>query len=321
MAHGKSAGESRAARATTWPPGSAAAEDRPPAAGGLRRPRHCLEVDTAADARLGQRRRHPASTRSSTEPAGQRRPVLRRGGRVSVGCGRRRTGTRPGGADRAATTGVGIDAGVLPACSGPFEQAEQGLDRRRRRPRPGPGGARGLADLHGGTAEARSEGRGKGASSPSGCPSRPGAGRPAEPAASAAEPAARRPPGPDRRGQPRRGGQPATAAGPARARGQARADGPEAVQAGSEFLPDVVLCDIGLPGDRRLRGGRRCGRSRRPTAACSWRSAATASERTSGWAREAGFDRYLVKPVQPDALLELLATYAPREPGEPTSPG
>jgi CheY-like chemotaxis protein len=85
------------------------------------------------------------------------------------------------------------------------------------------------------------------------------------------------------------------------------ADGLEALEIAEEFQPDVVLLDIGMPGidgyetARRLRA--------RP-----WAKSVLLCAQT-GWgqeddkrrARSAGFDRHLVKPVDPEELNRILA--------------
>jgi CheY-like chemotaxis protein len=92
-------------------------------------------------------------------------------------------------------------------------------------------------------------------------------------------------------------------------------DGPGALEAAGEFLPEVVLLDIGMPSmdghevARRLR--------ERP----EFRS--TPIVALTGWGQEsdrrnsqqAGFDRHLVKPVALDVLRELLAGLGPSERG------
>jgi CheY-like chemotaxis protein len=83
--------------------------------------------------------------------------------------------------------------------------------------------------------------------------------------------------------------------------------GPEGVRLAREWPPEVVLCDIGLPG---LDGyGVAAALRRHPATARCRLIAVTAYD--SGEARrrsrEAGFERYLVKPVEPGVLLELLA--------------
>ena len=89
-------------------------------------------------------------------------------------------------------------------------------------------------------------------------------------------------------------------------------DGPEAVQIGGEFKPDVVLMDIGLP---KL-NGYDAAREMRST---PWGEKMTLVAVT-GWGREidmrrsheSGFDRHLTKPVEPDVLEALLSSYSRR---------
>jgi CheY-like chemotaxis protein len=81
--------------------------------------------------------------------------------------------------------------------------------------------------------------------------------------------------------------------------------GPDGVRLAAEWTPDVVLCDIGLPG---LDGYgvattiRQDGLTARLIAVTAYDSDA-ARQRSS----RAGFERHLVKPVDPAQLLELLA--------------
>jgi signal transduction histidine kinase/CheY-like chemotaxis protein len=83
-------------------------------------------------------------------------------------------------------------------------------------------------------------------------------------------------------------------------------DGLEALRVAEEFRPQLVLLDIGMP---KLDGYETARRLReRP-----W-SGSTLLFALTGWgqeedrerARQAGFDRHLVKPVDPDALSQLL---------------
>jgi CheY-like chemotaxis protein len=84
-------------------------------------------------------------------------------------------------------------------------------------------------------------------------------------------------------------------------------DGEAAVAAAQEFRPEVVLCDIGLP---KLNGYEVC----RQIRAEAWAKDAVLIAVT-GWGQDgdrqqtadAGFDQHLVKPVDPDALLRLIA--------------
>jgi DNA-binding response OmpR family regulator len=84
-------------------------------------------------------------------------------------------------------------------------------------------------------------------------------------------------------------------------------DGDTALTTGGRLRPQVILLDIGLPG----KTGYEVAREVRAT---TWGEQAFIVALT-GWGsaedrvrtREAGFDRHLVKPVQPDALLKLIA--------------
>jgi PAS domain S-box-containing protein len=84
-------------------------------------------------------------------------------------------------------------------------------------------------------------------------------------------------------------------------------DGSTAVETALAYDPDVVLLDIGLPGidgyevARRLRARRELAQSL--IIALTGYGQAEDRER----AREAGFDYHLVKPVDPDALRDLLS--------------
>lgn len=84
-------------------------------------------------------------------------------------------------------------------------------------------------------------------------------------------------------------------------------DGDEAVTAAREFQPHVVLCDIGLP---KLNGYEAC----RQIKAQAWDKKMILIAVT-GWGQdndrrktqEAGFDYHMVKPVDPQTLMKLLA--------------
>ena len=87
-------------------------------------------------------------------------------------------------------------------------------------------------------------------------------------------------------------------------------DGEAAVQATAEFKPEVVLLDIGMP---KLNGYEACRRIRALPGGSGLILVAV-----TGWgqpgdrnaSQEAGFDQHLVKPVDPAALADLLATVA-----------
>src|SRR5690606_4591383 len=84
-------------------------------------------------------------------------------------------------------------------------------------------------------------------------------------------------------------------------------DGHMALQTFGDFDPDVVLLDIGMPGmdghevARRLRA-RRDGRRAKLIAVTGW---GQESDRQSSL--RAGFDHHVVKPVNIDDLLKLIA--------------
>jgi CheY-like chemotaxis protein len=83
-------------------------------------------------------------------------------------------------------------------------------------------------------------------------------------------------------------------------------DSEEAVAAAGEFRPAVVLLDIGLP---RLNGYEACRRIREQPwgknmvliAVTGW-----GQEEDRRLSHEAGFDKYMVKPVDPQGLMKLL---------------
>jgi CheY-like chemotaxis protein len=84
-------------------------------------------------------------------------------------------------------------------------------------------------------------------------------------------------------------------------------DGEEGVELAGEFRPDVLLLDIGLP---KLDGRAACRRIREQP----WGKGIVIIAVT-GWGQdedrrlshEAGFDHHIVKPVDPNSLLKLLA--------------
>lgn len=83
-------------------------------------------------------------------------------------------------------------------------------------------------------------------------------------------------------------------------------DGPCALETGLAFQPDVVLLDLGLPGMDGFRLARYF--RERPALRETTLVALTgyADEAHRQLAQEAGFDAYLVKPVEPVTLQSLL---------------
>jgi CheY-like chemotaxis protein len=83
--------------------------------------------------------------------------------------------------------------------------------------------------------------------------------------------------------------------------------GPEGVKAAEKWTPDVVLCDIGLPG---LDGYAVVSRLRQNPATAKARMIAVTgygSEADRRRSEKAGFDQHLIKPVDPEALQQVLA--------------
>ena len=86
-------------------------------------------------------------------------------------------------------------------------------------------------------------------------------------------------------------------------------DGATAVEIADAFVPDFAFLDIGLP---RINGYEVAKRLRASEITCD-----AALVAVTGWgqeddkrrAREAGFDLHMVKPVEPDQILEVLASF------------
>jgi CheY-like chemotaxis protein len=207
-------------------------------------------------------------------------------------------------------TGVGIEPELLPRLFDTFAQASRGLDRS-------PGGlglglvlVRGLVELHGGEVRVASAGPGQGAEFTVTLPASP------EPAAVARSPLA----------------------SATRARKRLRIlvvednldsaeslrmllqmfghevsvayNGTDGVLEAKRWHPDVLLCDIGLPG---LDGYGVVGALRRdPETADTPAIAVTGygAEEDRRRSQQAGFDMHLVKPADPDQLREVLNSLA-----------
>jgi CheY-like chemotaxis protein len=87
--------------------------------------------------------------------------------------------------------------------------------------------------------------------------------------------------------------------------------GPEAVAAAAEFVPDVVLLDIGLPGMDGFEVARRLRAIPALAGAILVAMTGYGSDEDRTTAKEAGFNEYLVKPVD----LDLLQTWLRRVEG------
>jgi PAS domain S-box-containing protein len=201
--------------------------------------------------------------------------------------------------------GIGIDPHVLPTVFDVFAQADRSLDRSRGGLGLGLAIVRGLIELHGGSVTARSEGLGRGTEMI--------VSLPLEQESPVLTPA----------DGPRRG--------PALGRRvlviednhdsaeslrlllevsgyevRLANTGDEGIRTATEWRPDVVICDIGLPEMDGFTVARRL--RQEPSTAGIRLIAVTGYGRGQdvAKARTAGFDEHLVKPAEPEKLLEKL---------------
>lgn len=200
-------------------------------------------------------------------------------------------------------TGRGLEQELLPHVFDLFAQGDQGLDRPDSGLGIGLTLVRQLARMHGGSAEARSPGPGRGSTFIVRLP------RTTPPAESPA----------------------AGSGGMAQARGErvlvvddhadaadalaevlrhrghevrVAGDGPEAVRMADTFQPDAVLVDIGLPGMDGYAVARELRRNGRDCLLIAVTGYGRAEDRRR--AHEAGFDHFLTKPLEIDELSRLL---------------
>ena len=203
---------------------------------------------------------------------------------------------------RVCDNGMGIAPELLPDIFNLFVQATRALDRAHGGLGIGLTLVQRLVKLHGGSVEARSEGLGRGSEFIVRLPTL--AARPAElppPAAPAAPPeASRRILIVDDNEDSTR-----TMAILQRRRGhetRTSFTGPDAVAVAAEFVPEVVLLDIGLPGMDGYEVARRLRAMPALAGAFLVAMSGYGSEEDRAEARAAGFDEYLVKPVDLDLL-------------------
>jgi PAS domain S-box-containing protein len=203
--------------------------------------------------------------------------------------------------------GAGIESDLLPRIFDLFVQGDRSLERTSGGLGIGLTVARKLVELHRGTVTAQSEGPGRGSefvvrlpalgkaplrtSAPAGRPLSPSAARRilvVDDNVDAAESMAMllRLQGDDVR---------------------LAHSGPEALEAAACFRPGIILIDIGLPGMSGLEVARRL--RQQPEFQRTTVIAVSGYGRPNDkqLSREAGFDYHLTKPVDPDALLQLLA--------------
>jgi PAS domain S-box-containing protein len=232
-----------------------------------------------------------------------------RGGRVTVTVEVDREGRRA--EVQVADTGAGIGREVLPRLFEPFGQADQSLNRAKGGLGLGLALVKGLTELHGGGVTARSAGPGRGTEFVVRLPLEP------EPAALAGPPTARKANGERLRILVVEDNH--DAAETLRIllelfghEVEVAHSGPEGVEASRRRQPDVVLCDIGLPG---LDGYGVARAVRQDPATAGARLIAITgygSDEDRRRSREAGFDLHLTKPVDPADLQPLLTRPGPR---------
>jgi signal transduction histidine kinase/ActR/RegA family two-component response regulator len=226
------------------------------------------------------------------------------GGRIEVRAARGASGKRVQVTVR--DTGAGIEPEELPHVFEVFSQGDHSLDRSLGGLGVGLAVVRGLIEMHGGEVEARSEGPGKGSEFSFRLPlsAAPAAAEEPEAEMAAAAPSARRilvvEDNPDAA---------ATMRDFLELSGhevELAASGADGVETARQFHPEVVLCDIGLPG---MSGFEVAAELRRDPATRSAKLIAVTGyggEEDRRRSKEAGFDVHLTKPVDPAQLKALL---------------
>ena len=225
-----------------------------------------------------------------------------KGGRVWLTI--ERAGTQA--AIRVRDTGIGIAADQLPRLFDMFTQVDTSLERSRDGLGIGLTLVKTLVEMQGGTVEAHSEGLGQGSEFVVRLPTAAAMDRRSQPAAAALATMAR---GRILVVDDNEDGAESLSMMLELAGHETHTahDGLEAIEATERLRPDVVLLDIGLP---RMNGFEVCRRLRQQP----WGRQLILVALT-GWgqdedrrkSKEAGFDAHVVKPVDPDALMKLLA--------------
>lgn len=199
--------------------------------------------------------------------------------------------------------GVGISREMLPRLFEPFTQADSTLDRSRGGLGLGLSLIKGMIALHQGRVEAPSDGPGKGAHFAVWLPLA------AEPAGAAPAPAVR---GPSRRVLIIEDNDDAAESlrevlALAAHEVQVAHDGPEGIAKARSFKPDVVRCDIGLPGmSGEVARGFRSDRELISVHLVALTGYASPEDVAA--AERAGFERHLAKPPSPEQLQQVLAS-------------
>jgi signal transduction histidine kinase/CheY-like chemotaxis protein len=205
---------------------------------------------------------------------------------------------------RVRDTGVGIDPALLPSVFEPFVQGERTLARSEGGLGLGLALVKGIAEMHGGAVRVESAGKGQGAEFAVTLPVAPG-GRAGPPSAGAPRSA---------RGLRVLVVDDNTDAAESLAEivgllghvVEIALDGPSAIEKARAGRPDVVLCDIGLPGMSGYEVARALRAEGDPRLRLIAVSGYAGPEDVSR-AAEAGFDAHLAKPADPAEIERLLA--------------
>jgi signal transduction histidine kinase/CheY-like chemotaxis protein len=232
------------------------------------------------------------------------------GGRIVV-----RVGRTPGGRRvevAVSDNGQGINAEELPHVFEIFSQADHSLDRAQGGLGVGLAVVRGLVEMHGGEVQARSEGEGQGAELMMKLPLLPAGSRSAvrEEVSEVAAPAAALPDESRRilvvEDNPDAAAMMRDFLELAGHEVELASTGTDGVEAARQFHPEVVLCDLGLPG---MNGFEVAAQLRRDPATAEVKLIAVTGygrEEDRRRSKEAGFDLHLTKPVDPVQLRKVL---------------
>ncbi len=252
-----------------------------------------VEADATRLAQIFSNLLHNAA--KYTEPGGRIELTARREGAQAV--------------VRVRDNGIGIAPAMLDSIFGMFVQADRTLERAQAGLGVGLTLAQRLAALHGGTIEAHSEGPGKGSEFVVRIPAAHPAGE-----------GLREPASPDHASGTRQrvlladdnvdfASSMALLLSSQGHDVRVAHDGAEALEVAEAFQPDIAFLDIGMPKvhgyevARRMRKGPRTARCRL-VAVTGW-----GQEEDKRRAREAGFDRHVVKPVDPRVIEGILAEH------------
>lgn len=203
-------------------------------------------------------------------------------------------------------SGIGMEPDILSRLFEPFSQADRSLDRSRGGLGLGLALVKGLVDLHGGEVEAMSEGHASGSSFRVRLPLALAAVAEITPGGAAAAPerALKILVVEDNRDAADSLAMLLELAGH---QVEVAYAGDEGMSAARRFLPDVALCDIGLPGGMDGYALARALRAANETAQTRLIAiSGYGQEEDKRLARQAGFDEHLTKPVDPEALMRLL---------------